>query len=144
MKKTIKILAVVFTVVLILGIGGCALALFTANEAVETIDKEIKKVEQKTEDQDALLQGMLDKAQPVEKKDEFSYTVEYTLVNDTGEDFDYIQVEYDVFDANGVKLGNNFTNITDVKNGQTFKITLDLYQEGATTYKVTKISSTAF
>lgn len=144
MKKVFKIVIGLVIAVGVLAIGGIAFTLFAANEVVEEVDKTIKEEEKKAEDKDVLLQGMLDKAPaPVETKDEFSYSVEYTLLNDTGETFDYIQVDYDVFDANGVKLGNNFTNITDVTNGQTFKIKLDLYQEGAASYKITSISSNA-
>jgi hypothetical protein len=144
MKKVFKIILGVVIAGVILAFGGCALTLFTAGKAVESVDKAIKQEEKKTEDKDALLQAMLDKApKPVETKDEFSYTVEYTLTNDTKETFDYIEVQYDVFDQNGVKLGNSFTNISDVTAGQVFKIKLDLYQEGAASYKITSISSSA-
>lgn len=144
MKKVFKIVAGIVIAVGVLAIGGCVLTIFTAKEAVEEIDKSIKKEEKKVANKDELLQAMLDKAQPVETKDEFSYSVEYTLINDTEETFDYIQLNADVFDSAGTKLGNNMTNITEVQPGQTFKLKLDLYQEGAASYKLTKISSTAF
>lgn len=142
MKKVFKIVIGLVIAGVILAIGGVVVTLFAANEVVESVDEVIKEEEKKTEDKDALLQSMLDKAPaPVETKDDFSYTVEYTLTNDTGEDFDYIQVDYDIFDANNVKLGNNMTNITEVTAGQTFKIKLDLYQEGAASYKITSITT---
>lgn len=144
MKKVMKIVVGIVIAVMILAFGGCALTLFTANKAVEEIDKSIKKDEKKEANKEELLQVMLDKAKPVETKDEFTYSVEYTLKNDTKESFDYIQLEADVFDKNGVKLGNNMTNITEVKPGQTFKLVLDLFQEGAASYKITKISSEPF
>jgi hypothetical protein len=145
MKKFLKIVLGLVVAGVILAIGGVVVTLFAANEVVESVDTAIKEEEKKTDDKDALLQAMLDKAPaPVETKDDYSYTVEYTLVNDTGVDFDYIEVQYDVFDANNVKLGNSFTNISDVTNGQTFKVKLDLYQEGAASYKITSISSSAF
>jgi hypothetical protein len=145
MKKVFKIVLGLVIAGVILAIGGVVVTLFAANEVVESVDEVIKEEEKKTDDKNALLQAMFDKAPaPVETKDDFSYTVEYTITNDTGVDFDYIEVEYDVFDANNVKLGNSFTNISDVTNGQTFKIKLDLYQEGASSYKITSISSSAF
>jgi hypothetical protein len=129
----------------VLVFGGCALTLFTANEVVEEVDKVVQEEVQKTEDKNAMLEKMLEEAgEPVVTRDEWTYTVEYTLTNNTGVDFDYIEVQYDVFDAEGVKLGNNFTNITDVTDGQKFKVTLDLYQEGAETYEITSISSSVF
>jgi hypothetical protein len=144
MKTVFKIIIGVVIAGLLLVAGGIALTVFTAGKAVESVDKTIKHEQKKTEDKDALLQAMLDKApKPVETKDEFNYTVEYTLTNDTKETFDYIEVQYDVFDQNGVKLGNSFTNISDVTAGQVFKIKLDLYQEGAASYKITSISSSA-
>jgi hypothetical protein len=145
MKKFLKIVLGLVIAGVILAIGGVVVTLFAANEVVESVDTAIKEEEKKTDDMDALLQAMLDKAPaPVETKDDYSYTVEYTLTNDTGRDFSYIEVQYDVFDANGVKLGNSFTNISNVTNGQVFKIKLDLYQEGAASYKITSISSSAF
>jgi hypothetical protein len=142
MKTVFKIIIGVVIAGFLLVAGGIALTVFTAGKAVESVDKTIKQEQKKTENKDALLQTMLDKApKPVETKDEFSYTVEYTLTNDTGEDFDYIQLSADVFDKNGTKLGNNMTNITDVKAGQTFKLKIDLYQEGAASYKITSITS---
>ena len=100
--------------------------------------------EKKSDDKDKLLQAMLDKApKPVETKDDYSYTVEYTLTNDSDQTFDYIQISADVFDSKGVKLGNDMTNITDVKPNQTFKLKLDLYQEGVASYKITSITSDA-
>lgn len=142
MKTVFKIVLGIIIAVFVIGIGGIALTVFTAGKAVESVDKTIKQEQKKSNDKDKLLQAMLDKApKPVETKDDYSYTVEYTLKNDTGESFDYIQISADVFDKDGVKLGNNMTNITDVKPDQTFKLKLDLYQEGAASYKITSISS---
>jgi hypothetical protein len=144
MKKIFKIIIGVVIAGVILAFGGCALTLFTAGKAVESVDKSIKQEQKKSDDKDKLLQAMLDKApKPVETKDDYSYTVEYTLKNDTDQTFDYIQISADVFDSKGVKLGNDMTNITDVKPNQTFKLKLDLYQEGASSYKITSITSDA-
>jgi hypothetical protein len=144
MKTIFKVIIGVIIAAFILGIGGCALGLYATNEAVKTVDKVVKDEQKKTDNKDTLLQEMLDKApKPVVKKDEFNYTVTYTLKNDTKEDFDYIQLNYDVFDKDNVKLSNDFVNITDVKAGQTFKLKLDLYQEGADHYKITSITSDA-
>jgi hypothetical protein len=136
-----KVILGVILGIVVLGFGGCALTLFTAGKAVDSVDKAIKEETKKSDDKDALLKVIFDKAKPVEKKDDFSYTVELTVTNDTKENFDYIEVQYDIFDANGVKLGNNFSNISNVTAGQTFKITLDLFQEEAASYKITSVSS---
>lgn len=117
---------------------------YTANQAAKSIDHSIKQEQKKTNDKDKLLSEMLSKAPaPTVVHDQYSYTVEYTLTNNTNETFDYIQLNADVFDKNGTKLGNDMSNITNVKPGQTFKIKLDLYQEGAASYKITGISSQA-
>jgi hypothetical protein len=143
MKTIFKIIIGVIIALIILAIGGCVLTYYVADSAVESIDKSIKKDEQKQANKDELLKGMLAKAKVEEHKDEYSFTVDYTMVNDSKESFDYIQLNADVFDSKGTKLDNTMSNITNVQPGQTFKITLDLYEEGATTYKVTSISSTA-
>lgn len=144
MKLFLKITLGVIVALVILGLGSCALTLFVANEAVEEVDKSIKEGEKETKNLDKELKGMLDKAKPEVKKDEWEYKVTYTLKNTTGKKIDYIEVEYDMIDKDGVKLGGSFTNITDIEPNEEFEIELDLYEDGTETYEISKITSSAW
>lgn len=144
MKKGLKIFIWVVVILSILGIGGCVATLFVANEAVKVVDESIQEVEQKQKDEDALVQAMFDKAVVTENKTDYSFEVVYEVTNDSDTKFDYIEVEYSMYDANGTKLGGSFTNITDIEPGQKFQVKLDLYKEGTVTYKIDNVSSSAW
>lgn len=124
-----------------LGLLGVILA-GTAS-VVDEVDNAIQEEEARSQAVDEALQAMLDEApEPEITRNEWEYIVTYTMT--ATQDFDYIQLEYDVFDAEGVKIANDFTNISDVKEGQTFKMTLNLYQDGAEDYDITKITNGVF
>jgi hypothetical protein len=133
-------------------VGLCIVGVMFSDKP-EPITEDAPKVEQpvakepakkEADDPDVLLKEMLEKAPaPVVKHDEYQNIVEYTLTNDTGYDFEYIEVQYDVFDKNNVKLANDYANISDVKNGQSFKVIIDMYQDGADHYEITKITTDA-
>ena len=144
MKKGLKIFIWIIVILSILGIGGCVATLFVANEAVKVVDESIQEVEQEQNEQDAILQAMFDKATITENKNDFSNQVHYEVTNDTEHTFDYIEVEYSMYDANGTKLGGSFTNITDIAPNQKFQVTLDLYEQGTESYTIDKISSSAW
>ena len=144
MKKGLKIFIWVIVILGILTIGGCVATLFVANEAVKVVDESIQEVEQEQANEDALLQAMFEKAVVTENKTDYSFEVVYEVTNDSDVAFDYIEVEYSMYDANGTKLGGSFTNITDIAPGQKFRVELNLYEEGTTTYKIDKISSSAW
>lgn len=145
MKKFLKIVMAIVIAGGVLALGGCVFSVFLAGKAVESVDKTIKEDKAKTSDINSQLTAEMKKTKPVIKKEEYGgYKAEYTLKNPTKEKLDYIEVNYAVFDANHTKIGDSFTNITDIEAGQTFKVTLDIYEEGATTHEITSISSTPF
>ncbi len=140
MKKFFKIIVGIAAVLIILGVGGCAIMTYIVGSS---IDDTVTEMNEETESADEQLQAMLEKATFTDKKDEFSWVVEVLMENNTERDFDYIEIEYAMFDAEGVKIGSSFTNITDIKAGESFRMELDLYEEGVASYEVTKISSSA-
>lgn len=145
MKKFLKIVMAIVVAGGILALGGCVFSVFLAGKAVESVDKSIKTSEQKTKDINAQLTAEISKTKPVIKKEEYGgYKAEYTLKNPTKEKLEYIEINYAVFDANHTKIDDSFTNITDIEAGQTFKVTLDIYEDGATTHEITSISTTPF
>lgn len=143
MKKFFKFIMGVVVTVVVLIVVGVGITAYTANKAVQSVDHTVKTIQNATQSKDQELADMLSKAPaPTETHDDYSYTAEYTLTNNTKDTFDYIQLNADVFDKNGTKLGNDMANITNVTPGQTFKVKLTFVEQGANSYKVTGISST--
>lgn len=143
MKKFIKFIVGIIVAVLILVAIGIGVTAYTASKAVQSVDHSIKTMQAQTSDKDAELKAMLAKAKPVVTHTDMEYYVTYTLVNDTKDSFDYVQLNADVFDKNGVKLGNDMGNITNVKAGQTFQLKIQFIEQDAVSYKITGISSSA-
>lgn len=143
LNKGLKILIWIIVIFVILGIGGCVATIFIAKEAVNVVDEAFEEIEKEQEEKDKLLQKMFEKAKVKENKDEYTYEVIYEVTNDTDVTFEYIEVEYSMYDKNGTKLGSSFTNITNIAPNQKFQVKLDLYEEGTASYKIDKISSTA-
>lgn len=148
MRKALKILLIGIGVLFALGVVGVIFSdkpPVTEDKPTKIEEPIVKEKEMKeADDPNKLLNEMLEKAPaPVVKKDEYQNIVEYTLTNNTGYDFEYIEVQYDVFDKNNVKIANDYANISDVTNGQTFKVVIDMYQDGADHYEITKITANA-
>jgi len=144
MKKVLKIFLWIFVIIVILVVGGCAASLFVANEAVKVVDESITEAQEEQETHDAILKEMFDQAVITENKGDWSHEVIYTVTNSSDITFDYIEIEYSMLDKDGVKLGSGFDNITDIAPGQAFKVTIDLYLDGAETYVIDEISSSAW
>lgn len=139
MKKRTKVILGSLGIVTVLGIGGCTLSLFAVGSAVNTT---VTDMNNEDKAQEKALADMLKNApKPVVKKDEFTYNVTYTFTNKSKFDFDYIELDLNVYDKDNVKLDTNMTNITDVKAGQTFKMTVDLYQDGADHFDVNALTN---
>lgn len=54
-------------------------------------------------------------------KDEFSAKITGTLTNNTDKDYDYIQIEYNLYDADGAQIGTAFANTNNLKAGGVWK-----------------------
>lgn len=144
MKKGLKWILIICGILFLIGLGGCALLLGGAGMVVNEVDKEITKQQELTNDKDAALQTMLDNAKIDEVDNGFTREIKVTMTNDTEHTYDYIQIEYSEYDASGVKLDTFFTNTTDVAPGETFQLQFLILNEDAASYKITKISSSAF
>lgn len=141
MKKVLKVLLIVISSLIILSFGGCALTLFVGGKAVNEVAKDYDK-QDKAEKQ--AIENMLKNApKPIEKKDDYNWTVTYTFTNKSKINFDYIELDLNIYDKDNVKLDTNMTNITDVKAGQTFKLTIDIYQENADHYDIETLTNSA-
>lgn len=54
-------------------------------------------------------------------KDEYSAKITGTLTNNTDKDYGYIQVEYNLYDADGAQIGTAFANTNNLKAGGVWK-----------------------
>jgi hypothetical protein len=139
MKKAVKITLLVVGILAVLGFGGCVASMFLVGSAV---NETVKEIDKKDNAEQKALDDMLKNApKPKVERNEYEYKVTYTFKNTSKINFDYIELQLNVFDKNGTKLDTNFTNITDVKSGQTFSMTVDLYQEGAEKFEVNSFSA---
>lgn len=53
--------------------------------------------------------------------DEFTYKIVGILTNNSGHDCTYVQVEYNLYDADGNQVGTALANINNLKEGGTWK-----------------------
>ncbi|QKE74786.1 hypothetical protein HPK19_19495 [Arthrobacter citreus] len=139
MKKFFKVILWIFSIGVILGIGGCVASVFVVGKAVKDTATEISS--KNKEEKKALKEILKNAPKPVVKRNEFEYTVTYTFKNTSKIDFDYIELDLNVYDKKGTKIDTNMTNITDVKAGQTFKMTVNLYQDGADHYDINSFTN---
>ena len=51
----------------------------------------------------------------------YSATITGTLTNNTGSEKSYVSVEYVIYDADGVQIGNAYANTTNLKAGGTWR-----------------------
>ena len=149
MNKTVKTVLITVGILFMLGMGGCVASMFlvggAVNEVVEEVDNSLVEMEEEAQNEQAVLDEIFKNApEPKIEDDGYMKNVIYTFENKSDLDFDYIQLDLDVYDGNNVKLGTNMTNITDVKAGETFQMSVLLYQEGADHFEVNKFTNNIF
>lgn len=95
-----------------------------------------------SQDKDSKLQAMLQASPaPTFVKSDVDEELTYTLTNNTNDTFDYVELDVDFFNREGVKISNEMTNTTNVTPGQKFQLQVTTMDTDATTYKVTGIYS---
>lgn len=97
-----------------------------------------------TSEQDALLEEMLLNAEVERDPNMFGDNEIYTLTNHTDLTFKAIYVNYEIYDANGVKLQSRSTNVRDITPGQKFQVKLTSFTSDADSFKITSITTDVF
>ena len=119
MKKLLQILGIVMVVL----IGGCS---FVSCVAVQTVDKAITETVNEMEEESNKQQEAVDKMfENVEweiVKDDWSTTITAVVTNNSDVEIDYVEVEYKLYDENGVTIEDSFTNATNIEVGESRKI----------------------
>jgi len=62
-------------------------------------------------------------------EDDFSVQIEGILLNDTGEEQSYIEVKSTVYDEDGVRIDDFFTNTTDVPDGERWRFEVAVLED---------------
>lgn len=118
-KKPIgKIILIVVVVIIALGAFGSLSGgdkgsdSSTSGGAAKTEQAEEKKQEQEPY---TISDETLDTSNP------YGVKITGTLVNNTDEDKSYLQIEYNLYDADGAQIGTALANINNLKAGGTWK-----------------------
>jgi hypothetical protein len=142
MKKFFKVVLWIFVGGMILGFGGCAVTTIFVGKAVKDVAVETHNENKARKEACA---EMLKNAKITKAKDSLNSTnVTYEFKNNSKFDFEYLELSLNAYDKKGTKLDTNFSNITNIKKGQTFKITVNMYQEGYDHYDVNEFGEDAF
>lgn len=158
MKKFFKIIGVIIGVFIVIGIIG-AIAGGNSSSSTQSSAPQPATTQTTTTkptapapkpapaapSKDDELANMLKAAPaPTVSDDGFMKTVTYTLTNNTQDTFDYVEIDYDIFNKDGIKTNSDMTNITNVTPGQKFQLKLTLSSsDGESNWKVTGIYSDA-
>jgi len=78
-------------------------------------------------------------------EDDFTVQIEGILLNDTGEEQSYVEVKSTVFDEDGVRIDDLFTNTTDLPDGErwAFEVPVLVDAEDVADYEL-EASTSAF
>ena len=140
MKKLLKILLVFVAIIIAMGIAFAA----CVGGVASSVNDSIEEVEKENKEKDAKVADMAkDMKWDVKTKDGV-LTAKSVFTNTSNEDIDYIQFNYKVLDKDGVTVEDSFTNVTNVKVGESVKIEITSYDEHAKEIKITEVRANAF
>lgn len=110
MEKVERIIgAIVGIVLIVLGLGNIFNAFF-GNSTKSHISKDVQKQEELILESSELNYDEWDNAY-----------IEGTIKNNTNDDYSYVQVSFNLFDAEGNQIGTAWTNISHLKANGTWK-----------------------
>ena len=76
--------------------------------------------------------------------DSFAYYIEGSLVNNTNKKYSYVQIEFNVYDSNGIQLGSAIANINNLEAKGTWKFKAMEFgsdTENVASYKVVGVTA---
>jgi hypothetical protein len=77
---------------------------------------------------------------PVAVPGEFSSVITGVVKNNTNKTYDYLQISFTLYDANDNVVDTAFTNINNVKPGQTWKFEAMYFEESAVRWELDEIT----
>lgn len=78
--------------------------------------------------------------EPVCVPGEFSSSIVGVVKNNTNKTYDYLQISFTLYDANDNVVDTAFTNINNVKPGQTWKFEAMYFEESAVRWELDEIT----
>lgn len=126
MKKLLQILGIVMVVL----VGGCS---FVSCVAVQTVDEAltetVNEIEEESNKQQEAVNKMFENVEWEIIKDDWSTTITAVVTNNSDVKIDYVEVEYKLYDENGVTIESSFTNATDIEVGESRKIEIYVIED---------------
>ena len=71
---------------------------------------------------------------------EFNHSMTGVLKNNSNKDFDYVQLSFSLFDANGNVVDTAFTNVTNLKAGRTWKFEAMFFEDNVASWELDEIT----
>lgn len=71
---------------------------------------------------------------------EFGHNMTGVLKNNSDKDFDYVQLSFSLFDAQGNVVDTAFTNITNLKSGRTWKFEAMFFEDNVASWELDEIT----
>jgi hypothetical protein len=78
--------------------------------------------------------------EPVAIPGEFSSVITGVVKNNTNKTYDYLQISFTLYDVDGNVVDTAFTNINNVKPGQTWKFEAMYFEESAVRWELDEIA----
>lgn len=138
MKKFLKLLGIVMVIL----IGGCS---FVGCMAVQTVDKTltetVNEIEEESNKQQEAVEQMFENVEWEVVKDDWSTTITTVVTNNSDVVIDYLEVNYKLYDENGVTIEDSFTNETNIEVGESRKIEIMVIEDEFSDWSWTVASS---
>lgn len=100
----------------------------------EEPDSEVEIIPAEPEEDFIFVEG------PVCVPGEFSSNIVGVVKNNTNKTYDYLQISFTLYDANDNVVDTAFTNINNVKPGQTWKFEAMYFEESAVRWELDEIT----
>ncbi len=71
---------------------------------------------------------------------EFSSNIVGVVKNNTNKDFEYLQITFTLYDADGNVVGTAFANVNNVKAGDTWRFEAMFFEDNAATWELDEIT----
>lgn len=133
-KKWIIIAGVVVVIAVIAAAGTSGSDEAQTPQAEEHVKTETKAPEQK---EDFTLEG---ETQGAYDEYEMSYSITGSIKNNTDRDASYVQVTFNLYDAQGNQIGTALDNINNLEAGGIWKFDALGLEEGIASYRLVEIS----
>ena len=138
MRKLLKGLIAICGVLFMLGLGGCALTMFSVGSV---LDETATEIQEESNKQEEAVKQVFETMEWLLVEDEFGFkTLESVIVNNTETKIDYIQFNVK-FIKDGVVIETDWTNAVNIEAGESRKVEFLLVPDDYDSFEVTATNS---